>query len=311
MSVYFFYVDDNIWFLRDLAKERPSSLFDHPYLKMYREMHTKYGSKVQLNIFYETHPKSDPMGVNGAFSLKDMPDCYKEEWKANSHWLKLAFHAKAEFPDYPFINITYDEMKFEFCRVRDEVYRFACEDTFTMTHMVPHWNCVSLGGCKALVDLGVTSMVATRGEILPLDADLSTLSATHHQRLMQNRTEASSWVYHHVSPDVNTLRLKGYNHMSREEYIKQVGTCKFFDDKEIGIKFKATSKFILDRCEPAKIAELVTLDLDSEYIGIGIHEQYFYPGYSNYQPNYKDKIETAISILNEHGFKSIFYDEIL
>lgn len=311
MHYYFFYVDDNIWFLRDLAREQPSSLFDHPYLMLYKEMHQKYGAKVQLNIFYETHPHSDPLGLAGAFSLKDMPDCYKDEWKANSDWLKLAFHAKAEFPDYPFINITYDEMKFEFCRVRDAILRFAGKDTFAVSHMVPHWNCASLGGCKALADLGVKSMVATRGEILPPESDLSSLSDSHYKRLMQNRTEPTSWVYHHISPDVNTLRLKGYNHISREAYLKQVGTRNFFNDDKIGIKFKATSKFILNRCEPAEIAELITSDLNSEYIGIGIHEQYFYPRYSNYQPNFKEKIETAIRILSEHNFKSIFYDEIL
>jgi hypothetical protein len=119
MSVYYFFIDDNIWFLRDIARERPSSLFDHAYLAFLKSLHDKYGMKVQLNVFFETHPLSDPLGEKGSFNLSEMPDCYKEEWKANSRWLRLAFHAKAEFPDYPFINVTYDEMKDAFTRVRD------------------------------------------------------------------------------------------------------------------------------------------------------------------------------------------------
>ena len=311
MNSYYFFIDDNIWFLRDLAKERPTSLFDHPYLKFLKEMHQKYGMKVQLNIFYETHPKSDPLGDAGAFTLKEMPDCYKPEWKETARWLKLAFHAKAEFPDIPFINITYDEMMFEFSRIRDEVYRFAGEDSFCYSHMVPHWNCVSLGGCKALFDLGVKSMVGTQGEILPQDADLSSLSKAHVERLMQNRTEPTSWVYRHKYSDVDTLRLKGYNHMSFEEFQRQTGTKKFYNDDKTGMKFKATCKFALDRCTPEQIVTFLHADLDKEYVGFGTHEQYFYPNYFNYQSNYKEKIETALRIMNENNFRSIFYDELL
>ena len=311
MKTYYFFVDDNIWFLRDLAKERPTSLFDHPYLKLFKQMHQKYGMKVQMNIFYQTHPKSDPLGEAGAFSLKEMPDCYKSEWKENAHWLKLAFHAKAEFPDIPFINITYDEMIFVFSRVRDEIIRFAGEDSFCYSHMVPHWNCVSLGGCKALEYLGVQSMVGTHGDVLPENADLSSISKAHIERLMQNRTEPSSWVYHHKYSDVDTLRLKGYNHISNEELQRQDGTKKYFMDENIGMKFKATCKFALDRCTPEQIVKYLNEDIDKEYIGFGLHEQYFYPKYHNYQPNYAEKVEMAVRIMNENNFKSVFYDEIL
>lgn len=139
MKVYYFFIDDNIWFLRDLAKERPASLFDYPYLHFIREMHQKYGTKVQLNIFYQTHPKTDPQGESGAFSLKEMPDCYQSEWKENAWWLKLAFHASMELPAYPLVNITYDEMMYEFSRIRNEVFRFAGEESFCLSHMVPHF----------------------------------------------------------------------------------------------------------------------------------------------------------------------------
>ena len=48
---YRFSVDDNIWFLRDLTCGEYSSLFDHPYLKLYYDLHKKYDAKFQLNIY--------------------------------------------------------------------------------------------------------------------------------------------------------------------------------------------------------------------------------------------------------------------
>ena len=47
-------LDDNIWFLRDIARNNYASLFDNPYMAMWREMHQKYGAKVHFNVYYET-----------------------------------------------------------------------------------------------------------------------------------------------------------------------------------------------------------------------------------------------------------------
>ena len=66
---------------------------------------------------------------------------------------------------------------------------------------------------------------------LPFDDDLSGLSDAR-DRLFQNRTESASWVYHHLSPDVNMLRLKGYNHISDEAYTDQMDTIKYYTDEK-------------------------------------------------------------------------------
>ena len=47
----YFYIDDVIWLFRDLARERPTSIYDNKFMKMLKEAHDKYGMKVQLNIF--------------------------------------------------------------------------------------------------------------------------------------------------------------------------------------------------------------------------------------------------------------------
>jgi len=119
----FFFIDDVIWTLRDLTRNKPASLFDNPFLKVLKTAHDLYGLKVQLNVFYRT----DFYYGDDEFTLADVTDAYRAEWEAASDWLKLAFHAKQEFPDYPFVNADYDTVKHVFDVTQKEVFRFAGE----------------------------------------------------------------------------------------------------------------------------------------------------------------------------------------
>jgi hypothetical protein len=40
-----------------------------------------------------------------------------------------------------------------------------------------------------------------------------------------------------------------------------------------------------------------------------IHEQYFYPDYVAYEPDYRQRVERAIDWVSGHGYKPVFYDE--
>lgn len=153
MKNYFFFVDDNIWVFRDLMKSGASSLFENDYLRFYRGLHEKYGMKVQLNVFYETE----------GFCLSQMSDKYKNEWELNSDWLRLAFHANQEFPEYPYVNASYNQMKNECSRVQNEIIRFAGEKSLSH-NVISHFLPVSYAGCKALRDLGVTTLAASWGD---------------------------------------------------------------------------------------------------------------------------------------------------
>ena len=90
---YRFSIDDNSFFLRDIAQKGYKSLFDCFYLKMLRDLHAKYGVKFVLNIYYTT---------DDDFNLPQFPDRYKGEWRDNADWLRLAFHAYANKPDRPY-----------------------------------------------------------------------------------------------------------------------------------------------------------------------------------------------------------------
>jgi len=92
---YRFAIDDNGFFLRDIAQQGYRSLFDCFYLAMLRDFHRKYGTKFVLNIYFTT---------GDDFNLRQFPDRYRSEWADNADWLRLAFHAYADQPDRPYQN---------------------------------------------------------------------------------------------------------------------------------------------------------------------------------------------------------------
>ena len=153
---YHFFIEDNIWFLRDLNREKPASAFCHPYLAMLKRLHEKYGTKVQLDLFYSTDD----------FNLSEMTDRYKDEFKANSDWLCFGFHSRCEFPAEIYKNATYDEV-FEDCqKIHAEIKRFAGEECLSLYTSV-HYAAISDEGKRALRDCGIRGMIdlfAFKGE---------------------------------------------------------------------------------------------------------------------------------------------------
>ena len=148
---FIFTVDDNIKFLRDLSAGEWSSIFDHPYLAMYKRLHEKFGLKVQLNLFFE----------EGDFNLSMMPDKYRAEWRANAHWLKLSFHSRLE-NENPYIDSGYDEVYRDCEAVNREILRFAGEGSLAKTTTV-HYCRATAEGLRALADAGVIGLLGLYG----------------------------------------------------------------------------------------------------------------------------------------------------
>ena len=48
-KTFCFTVDDNIRFLKEIAEKNYKSIFEHPYLAMYKRLHEDFDLKVQLN----------------------------------------------------------------------------------------------------------------------------------------------------------------------------------------------------------------------------------------------------------------------
>ena len=138
-------IDDNSFFLRDIAQKSYPSLFDCFYLKMLRDLHKKYGVKFTVNIYYTT---------GDDFSLPQFPDRYKGEWADNADWLKLAFHARADKPDRPYQHASPEQLLTDLNQVADQILRFAGDATLALPTVI-HWGMLQPASLAALARRGV------------------------------------------------------------------------------------------------------------------------------------------------------------
>ncbi len=147
MKCFCFTVDDNIRFLKELTENPKKSIFGHPYLAMYKRLHEKYDLKVQLNLFYEMPD----------FDLTMATDRYKQEFQANSHWLKMSFHSKWENVR-PYEFSGYEEVYTDCKAVNDQILRFAGPETLGKTTTI-HYCRTTEDGLRAMKDMGAEGLL--------------------------------------------------------------------------------------------------------------------------------------------------------
>lgn len=303
-----FLIDDCIWVFRDITRIRPESLFDNPFLKMLKTAYEKYGVKTQINTFYRT---SSFYG-NDDFSLSDMTDAYKKEWEEAACWLKIGFHAKEEFPDYPLVNARYSDVKALFQTVEKEVIRFAGRNTFAYG-VCPHWDAVSYEGVRALYDCGVRIMDVSVGEVQEYNGDPGSLPYGHALRLLNNR-QPETKVYLRGSRDAAIINsVCAYNYLLPEQNDKIEGTLEYVIDEKTGMAFKKffPEPLVLNLIDSEEVAEIIGSYTENEYVGVNLHEQYFYEEYLAYQPEYEEKIYKMGKLLLESGYEFIFPEELV
>ncbi len=306
-KVYFF-IDDVIWPFRDLTRDRPASIFEQRWLKILKEAHDRFGLKVALNAFYRT----DYFYGDEEFTLADMTDAYKAEWEANADWLKIGFHAKQEFPDYPHVNIDYEDMKNQYLRFEKEVKRFAGEKTLS-TAFNPHWSPVSREGIQALSDCGVLLSCVTSGDLCSFEDFDGKLPYGVSARLKYNRKpETAIWTRSRPGSDKVSAALSGYNHISTEDDMKTLHTTKMFWDEGTKIYFKKFFTSVLLNGTPIEnIKDVVRSTLKGEYSCFATHEQYAYPHYYGYQANTREKLFAACEVYEEEGYEYIFIEDLI
>ena len=166
MKKYSFFIDDTIFFFKDNASGKAKSIFDHFFLANLKKLHDKYQTKFLLNLF-----KGDQ---NSGFMLDEFPDCYKEEFAANSDWLRFSFHAafdKTHYFDYTkCIAATAEEYIRDYNFVKREVIRFAGEECFLFPQIV-HYVESSLEIKRFLFDEGVRFLSDRRTKFEALSAE--------------------------------------------------------------------------------------------------------------------------------------------
>lgn len=306
MKKAYFYIDDTIWVLRDITRQRPKTLFENPFMNMLKTAHDKCGLKVQLNLFYRT----DSFYGYDEFSLADVTDSYKDEFIENSDWLKFAFHALEEFPDYPHISATYEDTKKLFSMIEKEVFRFAGKNSFSYT-VCPHWVPMSKQAVHALADCGVKLLDCTAGEVTEYNGDPFSLPYGHAQRLLNNRQPETKIFTREVAEEAISRSICGYNHLLPEDDKAIFTNCGTLHNDELNIEFKRYCSICLNLLSYDELDKEFAKITGNKYIGICDHEQYFYSDYFSYQNDYADKIYKMCEILKESGFQFIEGAEIL
>lgn len=254
MKTFTLTVDDNIRALRELTEAPRESLFDHPYLAVFKRLHNTYHAKIQLNLFYR----------EGDFTLSDMTDRYRDEWASASDWLKLSFHSDAETPK-PYENSGYQEVFTDADRVHREILRFAGSASLAQTTTL-HFCLATREGLRALKNCGIIGLLGLYG------------SDTAPRGSYQNSEDA-------------------------QKALRRGETAQ-----EDGITYAAID-LILNQTPLDTLPKALSPYLARKRIAVMIHEQYFYPDYHRYQADFEDKLTTALRILTENQFKSVFFEE--
>ena len=147
---YRFSIDDNSFFLRDIATKQYASIFDCFYLDMLRRLHREYGAKFTVNVYYEAIAEFG----QEQFLLPDFPDRYRGEWEGCADWLGLAFHAYANMPNRPYQYASPEQLMRELTMVEEQITRFAGPQTLIPPTVI-HWGMVLPEAYAALYEHGV------------------------------------------------------------------------------------------------------------------------------------------------------------
>lgn len=272
--------DDNILFLYDITKNKDiyTSIFDNPYLAVYKKAHDLYGAKVHLNLFYAFDRMAAQYfsGERPDFDLSMMTDRFKEEWEANADWLKLSFHARAEFPDNPYVHASAAQITADYQDVRREVLRFAGEKTFSSAATTVHWGSANEECTAALRDLG-----------------------------------------HRVLVGYFTLTEGGnpsVSYYAPASLVDCVSHRDFWTDTQMGMHFSRIDRVTnIDSLE--KVMEDVKAAADDPHCGgfvsFMIHEQYFYGDYRNYLPDFEARVLEPAKYLFARGYRGAHLADIV
>jgi hypothetical protein len=206
------------------------------------------------------------------FNLSQMPEKFKTEWQQNCHWLRLTFHARANDPDRPYLNAPASQVIADYRLVTREIERFAGKPLLSPVTTI-HWGELTREAAIALRKEGI--------KILP-----------SYFEIRDGRPRVSYY-----------LDLERVQYASRRDYWKDTQTDLLFVRHDI-----VMNTVPLDKIVP-HMERLAADPHQSEVLELMIHEQYFYPSYRSYQPDFKQRVETTIAWAAKKGYKPVFFGE--
>ena len=269
--------DDNILFLQDITKNQDTyrSIFENPYLAVYKEAHDKFNAKVHLNLFYETDEMPGFAVRRDYFNLSMMTDKFKAEWEANSDWLHLSFHAHQEFPDKPYQHTTMKRITEDARKINAEILRFAGAKTLASVCTV-HWGEANIGGVRALRALGYRGL-------------------TGYFEFFENGDPLVAYYY-------------------PKELISHVGGRDFWMNTEEDVMHGRIDLVLNTIKYEDLLPRLESIKADphrSGFMELMIHEQYFHSDYTNYIPKFRDLVLDAAKWAYDYGSRGALMDEVM
>jgi hypothetical protein len=274
-------IDDNSFFFADITRNQPKYLMDHFYLKKLKEFHDKYGSKFILKCFYRNDHDQDK------FTLDKATDIYKSQFEDNSDWLHLAFHALGEFPDRPYQQCTEKQLANDYDLTMKELVRIAGDKSCTPPTNV-HWamlapqnfHVLKERGLKILTSSGfMSNRIIVDGEIQQLKNTSCDIGFFYEQDVAHHMLNKRCF----YDPDYDLF-------LSRSFFCFNIDTPEQIEEK------------IKEQDEKIK-------DTGCEVIECVGHEQYAYPHYFNYLPDYFDRLETSCKVPALLGYKPVFFQD--
>jgi hypothetical protein len=268
--------DDNILFLADLNehKDEYESIFENPYLAIYKKAHDLYGAKVHINLFFQFDAAARKYfsADRPDFDLTRMTDRFRDEFRANGDWLKLSFHSKAEHPFSPYGKASADEITRDCIQLNRELLRFAGPEVFSDCTTI-HFAETTEEGTRALRSLGYRA----------LEGDF-----------------------------VKSAYPCGYHYP--EEMVDHIMTRDFYYDPEIDIFFCRTDIVLNDGTPDEnmeKMRKLIETPSEGGYLDILIHEQYFYEVYKYHKPDFAERVLLPCQFLWENGYTGEFISDVI
>jgi len=270
------FADDNILFLADINehKDEYKSIFDNPYLAIYKKAHDLYGAKVHINLFYQFDAEARKYFSPDRpdFDLSMMTDKFRDEFRANGDWLKLSFHSKSEHPGKPYTNASAEEITRDCIQLNRELIRFAGPEVFSDCTTI-HFAETTEEGTRALRSLGYRALEG--------DFVISSCPCGYHYP---------------------------------EEMVRHIMTRDFYYDPEIDISFCRTDIVLNGSTHEKnmeKMRELIANPTEGGYMDILIHEQYYYEDYKYHKPDFAARVLDPCKLLWENGYKGEFISDVI
>jgi hypothetical protein len=208
------------------------------------------------------------------FNLSDFTDQYKDEWKDNADWLRLSFHALGEFPDMPYVTAGYDQVKKDCDLIMGEIKRFAGEEVMGSVTTI-HWGEATVEGSRAMRDAGY------EGQLGYFNVDDDQPAVSYYLTVPQRRNIKKRFVWRDTAENITFVR----------------------------------ASIVIDTKKLADIAPHLDQHERNGYkppfLDLLVHEQYFYPFYEAYQPDYRDRILAAVQWADDSGYTPSFLTEAI